>query len=283
MVRLEGRQEKIRKVRTGVICSSGIGISRLMSSKLEKLFQGRMQLTAYGKHDITPYILSRTDFFISSIPMEPLDVPVVPVNPLLSDADIENIGRMVSKYERLPQKQKETDEFSMQLEEINMVASQINTLIKYMDFFRVDSRISFGELLIAVSEKMSPYSDRQELIREDILRREQIASQIFAEFGFALLHARTKGVVRPEFSICMTKDLGPFLNPYLKGIQVVFIMLAPVDNSMAGNDMMGYISSMLIEEYEFMDIVLTGDKEGMRQMLSKNLKKYFNQYLARLS
>ena len=60
-------------------------------------------------------------------------------------------------------------------------------------------------------------------------------------------------------------------------------MLAPVDNSMAGNDMMGYISSMLIEEYEFMDIVLTGDKEGMRQMLSKNLKKYFNQYLARLS
>ena len=254
-----------------------------MSSKLEKLFQGRMQLTAYGKHDITPYILSRTDFFISSIPMEPLDVPVVPVNPLLSDADIENIGRMVSKYERLPQKQKETDEFSMQLEEINMVASQINTLIKYMDFFRVDSRISFGELLIAVSEKMSPYSDRQELIREDILRREQIASQIFAEFGFALLHARTKGVVRPEFSICMTKDLGPFLNPYLKGIQVVFIMLAPVDNSMAGNDMMGYISSMLIEEYEFMDIVLTGDKEGMRQMLSKNLKKYFNQYLARLS
>ena len=182
-----------------------------------------------------------------------------------------------------PQKQKETDEFSMQLEEINMVASQINTLIKYMDFFRVDSRISFGELLIAVSEKMSPYSDRQELIREDILRREQIASQIFAEFGFALLHARTKGVVRPEFSICMTKDLGPFLNPYLKGIQVVFIMLAPVDNSMAGNDMMGYISSMLIEEYEFMDIVLTGDKEGMRQMLSKNLKKYFNQYLARLS
>ncbi len=38
-------------------------------------------------------------------------------------------------------------------------------------------------------------------------------------------------------------------------------MLAPVDNSMAGNDMMGYISSMLIEEYEFMDIVLTGDEE----------------------
>lgn len=281
MVRMEGRQEKIRKVQAGVICSSGIGISRLMSSKLEKLFHGRMQLTAYGKHDLTPYIMSRTDFFISSIPVNQMDVPVIFVNPLLSDEDVEQIRHMVGKYERMPQKQKESDEFSMQLEEINLVAAQINTLIKYMDFFRVDARISFGELLIAVGEKMSPYSDRQEMIRDDILRREQIASQIFAEFGFALLHARTKGVVRPEFSICMTKDLGPFENPYMKGIRIVFIMLAPAEgNIKAGNDIMGYISSMLIEDYEFMDVVQKGNKEEIRDMLSKNLKKFFNQYIS---
>ena len=225
----EGRKEKIRKVQAGVICSSGIGISRLMSSKLEKLFHGRMEITAYGKHDITPYIMSRTDFFISSIPMEQTDIPIIFVNPLLNDEDVEQIRHMIRKYERMPKKQKEVDEFSMQLEEINLVASQINTVIKYMDLFRVDNQISFGELLIAIGEKMSPYSDCQEMIREDIIRREQIASQVFAEFGFALFHARTKGVARPAFSICMTKDLGPFANAYFKGIRIVFVMLAPVD------------------------------------------------------
>lgn len=280
MVRLEGRQEKIRKVQAGVVCSSGIGISRLMSSKLEKLFHGRMEITAYGKHDITPYIMSRTDFFISSIPMEQLDIPTVFVNPLLNEDDIENIRQMIRKYERLPKKQKEADEFSMQLEEINFVASQIHTVIQYMDFFRVDNQISFGELLIAIGEKMSPYSDCQEMIREDILKREQIASQVFAEFGFALFHARTKGVTRPAFSVCMTKDLGAFADAYFKGIRIVFIMLAPIDDHMKINgDIMGYISSMLIEDYEFMDVVVQGDKEEIRGALSRNLKKYFNKYI----
>ena len=172
----------------------------------------------------------------------------------------------------------------MQLEEINLVASQINTVIKYMDFFRVDNRISFGELLIAIGEKMSPYSDCQEMIRDDLLRREQIASQVFAEFGFALFHARTKGVTRPAFSICMTKNLAPFSDPYFKGIRIVFIMLAPVDdNAKINGDIMGYISSMLIEEYEFLDIVQKGEQEEIKNALSRNLKKYFNRYIGGFS
>lgn len=162
--------------------------------------------------------------------------------------------------------------------------AQINTVIKYMDFFKVENRITFEELLIAIAERMSPYSDRREMIREDILRREKIATQVFAEFGFALLHTRTKGVVRPCFSVCMTRDLEEFLDPYFKEIRVVFVMLVPVDEKAAvNNEIMGYVSSMLIEDMEFMVTVLTGDKEEIRSFLSRSLKKYFQKYLAGLS
>lgn len=284
IVRLEGRNEQIRKVHVGVICSSGIGISRLMSSKLENVFKDRMELTAYGKNDITPYVAGKTDFFISSIPMEQPDAPVIFVNPLLNDEDMDKIRRMLYQYERLPEKHKETNEFTTQLEEINLIAAQINTVIKYMEFFKVDNQITFDELLVAIGEKLSPYSDRQEMIREDIMKREQISSQIFAEFGFALLHTRTKGVIRPSFNICMTKDLGPFQNPYFKGISIVFIMLVPVDaNLRVNNDILGYISSILIEEYEFLDTVLLGQKQPIQDALSKYLKKYFNKYLSNLT
>ncbi len=191
---------------------------------------------------------------------------------------------MVYKYERMPGKQEEADEFIVQLEEINLVAAQINTVIKYMDFFKVDNRITFEELLIAVGERMSPYSDRREMIREDILRRERISTQVFAEFGFALLHTRTKGVIRPAFSVCMTRDLQAFLDPYFKGIAVVFVMLVPMDDKISvNNEILGHISSMLIEEIEFMDVVAGGDKEEIRSYLSKSLKKYFKKYLWGLS
>ena len=173
---------------------------------------------------------------------------------------------------------------SVQLEQINLIAAQINTVIKYMDLFKVDPAITFEELLIAIGEKSSPYSDRQEMIREDLLRREQISTQIFAELGFALLHTRTQGVIRPGFSICMTKDLGAFLDPYFKGITKVFIMLAPIDDHLqVNNDILGYISGMLIEEYEFIDTVARGDKEEIRDALSRYLKKYFNQCLTSIS
>lgn len=284
MVRLEGKREQIRKVHVGVVCSSGIGISRLMSSKLEKAFKDRIELTTYGKNDITPYIAGKTDFFVSSIPIDRQPVPVIYVNPLLNEENMEEIRRMTYQYERIPRKQKESDEFSVQLERINLIAAQINTVIKYMDFFKVDSAITFEELLIAVGEKFSPYSDRQEMIREDLLKREQISTQIFAEFGFALLHTRTKGVTRPGFSICMTKDLGAFLDPYFKEITTVYIMLAPVDeHAKVNNDILGYVSSMLVEELEFTDTVARGDKEEIRDVLSRYLKKYFNKCLTSIS
>lgn len=107
MVRLEGKREQIRKVHVGVVCSSGIGISRLMCSKLEKVFKDRMELTAYGKNDITPYIAGKTDFFVSSIPMDRQPVPVIYVNPLLNEENMEEIRRMIYQYERIPKKQKE--------------------------------------------------------------------------------------------------------------------------------------------------------------------------------
>lgn len=284
LVRLEERKEKIRKVQVGVVCSSGIGISRLMSSKLEKLFRDRVVITTYGKNDITPFVASRVDFFITSISLEQAQIPVLEVNPLLNEEDIQRIRHMVYKYERMPGKQEEADEFTVQLEEINLVAAQINTVIKYMDFFKVDNRITFEELLIAIGERMSPYSDRREMIREDILRRERISTQVFAEFGFALLHTRTKGVIRPAFSVCMTRDLQAFLDPYFKGIAVVFVMLVPMDDKISvNNEILGHISSMLIEEIEFMDVVAGGDKEEIRSYLSKSLKKYFKKYLWGLS
>ena len=230
---------------------------------------------------MTSYVDGKTDFFISSISMEHTESPAIFVNPLLSESDMEEIRRMIYQYERIPEKHKEVNEFTAQLEEINIMAAQINAVIKYMEFFKVDNRISFEELLIAIGEKLSPYSDRREMIREDLMKRERLASQVFAEFGFALLHTRTRGVIRPLFAVCMTKDKGPFEDPYFKGISIVIVMLVPIDENLkVNNQILGYISSMLIEEYEFMDTLLRGNKEEIRTDLSRYLKKYFAKYLS---
>lgn len=283
LVRMEGQSANIRQVTVGVVCASGIGISRLMSSKLEKTFKDRIVLSTYGKNDVTPYIASKTDFFVTSIPLEQDDICVIQVNPLLNESDMEEIRKKVYHYEREPSKQREETTFPNQLDTISLIASQIKAIIKYMGFFKVENAISFEELVIAIGEQLSPYADRRELIKEDILKRERLGTQIFAEFGFALLHTRTKGVTRPSFTVCMTKDLSSFTDPYFKGISVVLVMLLPIDQYLKENSaILGYISSTLIEDYALLETISRGDKEEIRSILSDQLSKYFRQYLGNI-
>lgn len=163
------------------------------------------------------------------------------------------------------------------------MAAQIKLLLKYMGFFKVNGEVSFDRLLVMIGEEISPYSDRREMIREALQRREEISSQIFAEFSFALLHTRTKGVVRPEFTVCVPHDRKPFKDPYFKGIWVVLVMLVPEDGNIPiNNEIMGYISSLLIEEMDFMEMLQNGEKEDIRNMLSMYLKKFFNQYISKM-
>lgn len=283
MVRMEGKQENLRRVRVGIVCASGIGISRLMLSKLDKMFKDRLWMETYGKNDITPYIISKTDFFISSISMKNVDADILWVNPLLNDEDIDKIGQKLYYYERLPRKEQEETLFSTELEQINLLAMQIKTIIRYLEVFKVSNDVTFGELVEAIARKMSPYGDRQAMIQADIEEREKIASQVFAEFGFALLHTRTKGVMRPSFSVCLTKDGKAFKDPYFKGISVVLVMLLPVDENIRINsDILGYISSSLIEDYDFLLTITGGDKPKIEEELSKQLRKYFNKYISQM-
>lgn len=283
MVRMEGKQENLRRVRVGIVCASGIGISRLMLSKLDKMFKDRLWMETYGKNDITPYIISKTDFFISSISLKNVDADVLWVNPLLNDEDIDKIGQKLYYYERLPRKEQEETLFSTELEQINLLAMQIKTIIRYLEVFKVSNDVSFGELVEAIARKMSPYGDRQAMIQADIEEREKIASQVFAEFGFALLHTRTKGVMRPSFSVCLTKDGKAFSDPYFKGISVVLVMLLPVDENIRINsDILGYISSSLIEDYDFLLTITSGDKSKIEEELSKQLRKYFNKCISQM-
>ncbi len=97
------------------------------------------------------------------------------------------------------------------------------------------------------------------------------------------MHTRTKGVTRPGFSVWLTKDKKAFHDPYFKGINVVFVMLLPVDDNIKINsEILGFISSSLIEDYDFLMDMAEGEKGIVEQSLSKQLRKFFNQYLNKL-
>ncbi len=282
-VRLENGKNIKRQVQLGIVCASGIGISRLMSSKIDNYFGSRVRITTYGKHDLSPYILEKVDFFVSSINLEEKDTDILYVNPLLPEKDMQTIEQKVAFYEHLPEKRQMEDPFTRQLEQVHYMAVQIKTVIKDLLVMKLDNYITFEEVLVAISEKLTPYSDSRRMIQEDIIKREKLSSQVYAPFGFALLHCRTKGVIKPSFSICLAKDLGKFYHSYFQEIDVIIVMLLPEDDHVEENGMiLGCLSSMLIEEENFLRTIRQGEKEEIRSLVSSYLKRFFNQYLNKM-
>lgn len=103
VIRLKGRWETVRQVHIGMVCASGIGISRLILSKLRYRFKERAEITAYGTYDLGPPVLQQLDFLVSTVPLtwgfETLEVGLLP-----GEEDMERIEKRVRFYEHTPKK-----------------------------------------------------------------------------------------------------------------------------------------------------------------------------------
>ena len=210
-----------------------------------------------------------------------MQTEVIMVAPLLLEEDMKKIQQKIFQYGTLPLKKEKMDnEFAKQLEEVSLMVSQIKGILSRCTCMRVEEHIEFEELVQAMAEKAASYPDYQYYIQRDVLKREKIATQIVADMGFALLHARTNGVLEPTILFCVTKDKTPFVNPYMQGIKAVIMMLMPRDKNVKQNgQILGFISSSLIEEEDFLTTIFSGEQEQIKHYLMKLLKAYFNQYL----
>ena len=282
LVRLENRKESKRKVHIGVVCASGIGISRLMVSKMNHHFLDRVEITAYGTYDLNPYALEQLDFLVSTLPIKEA-IEILFVSPLLTEEEMDRIERRVRFYERTPMRKKADNEFTRQLDQVNYVAVEVRSMIKEAGYMQLNPEIGFEELLIQCCRFLTPYSDQQLTILKDIKQREALGTQVFADFGFALLHTKTRGVKRPCFLVCQTEGNVPFTDPYFQEINAAVVMLMPDDEHLQENrEILGFLSETLVEEDEFLETVQNGGREEIQAALSKYLKKFFNQYLDRV-
>jgi activator of the mannose operon (transcriptional antiterminator) len=84
------------KIRVLLVCTTGLGLSQLMVSKLEGQFKNIEIVAAISAYDIEHYRNEDIDMILSTIEIEELDwVKTIVVNPIFSRKDIENITQEI--------------------------------------------------------------------------------------------------------------------------------------------------------------------------------------------
>ena len=275
VVRLEQNNLSKRTVYVGVVCASGIGISRFIKTKLEKVFGNRISIETYGKGDIDSNAIRKTDFFVSNINMEvPDGADIIFINPLITDSDIRNIDANIRRYEITPDKSEDRLDFYNQLDLIHNLTAHMKMILENFNIISISRDIDFEKYLDVLRDKLIDSDDNSEIILSDIIAREKIATQVFPEMGFALFHTKTSGTKHIRMSACIS-DSETFENEYFKGISCIITMLLPDDEHLNMNrKLLGFISEMLIEDPAFLEVLNSGDVSVGKDYLSKILKKY---------
>ncbi|MCI2771973.1 BglG family transcription antiterminator [Staphylococcus warneri] len=81
-----------------VVCSSGIGTSRLLATRLEQVFSEIERITQASVSDLNVLDLSSYDGIISTVNLD-IDRPFLTVNPLLPDSDIGYVSSFLNTKE----------------------------------------------------------------------------------------------------------------------------------------------------------------------------------------
>lgn len=271
-----------RKVNIGIVCASGFGVARLMMTRLKDKLGDKAILKSYGKGEINQYVITGTDFFVSTMNLDQFPVDYLQVSPLIPPKDLYKIEYKLEDYSHIRRDTTETP-FNRRLDEAYLLIREIKSIIRRYKRMETSETIKFRELLQFMTMQVTDSLHAAAALRDGIEERERLNSQIFPELGIALLHCRTGAVREPVFISCTPRGSGDFKDPYFKGIRVALLMAMPIDDDRQIHaEVLGSISGAMVTNPYFLEMIKTGREDEIRAELAKELKCFFFDYLDRV-
>lgn len=280
---LEKRNTTARRVyRVMISCTTGIGTSGLLAAKVEKEYDNIQVVDVISSLHIKENELrdKQIDFIIATVPVETVSIPVVVVNPLLFEKDKRLIAGLIEDLKSKPAA------YSKQQNKAKDLKEKLSTLKLYTDgilqvlnnFFIYDYKEarSINELIKKISCKLGDSSEAADQILRDLLAREEKGSTVLTGYNSVLLHCRTSGVKELHFGAVRIKSQLDVLNAdeEKEQIKLAIIMLVPENSHKMHLEIMGYISTKLIEEPEF----LKGLAEDTEEAIYSNLNEFLDEF-----
>ena len=278
-----GKETGRRIYKVAVACASGIGTSRLLAAKIEKEYDNIKVAEVIPTLHIYEKLLTekKIDFIISTVPVKDCPIPVVQVNPLLFPKDMEKIEELIKNLKHTPVNYSTVD-----IKQLNLT-EKLSKLMVYMDgilqvlnnffLYEYEKVHSILELIEQVSSKLSLNEEEKKAIELSLKEREEKGSTVLTGLKGVLLHCRTSGVKQLYFGIVRIKEGLYHINAEeeKEKIEFAIIMLAPENCDKAYIEVMGYISTMIIEKPEFLEALQSALKEDIYVKLNNILDEFY--------
>ena len=243
-----------------IACSTGIGSSKLLESRVRKLYKNIEISSVRSTLHIEDVIKRENiDFVISTVSLNQEVAPTVVVSPLLLDEDSSKIEQLMSRIQPKQIKRSSHQGFGMveKLARLSKFSSAGESILN--NYFYENSDAKSDEALINAAARYIKSTDTSLLVK-DFHKRESLGRTSICDGKGTLLHCRSRAVQSPQFGFIKTLEENI-------GFSFTVVMVTPEKADAISRGILGTLTQKLVELDEWLVSITSGDFEKAYKIL----------------
>ncbi|KZE70911.1 transcriptional antiterminator [Paenibacillus jamilae] len=282
---LERLRQLQREVRAIVVCTSGIGSSRLLATRLAKELPQIKIVDRASWYEATRIPKEDYDLIISTVelPLEP--DRYLKISPLLTQEESDRLRHFIqhitlNQLNDHPQEQAVQSGQGMEwltglrksLEEIVHIVQQFQVYPLENQGMDMSATIEAICMLEAVRGNVAEPS----VVAEQLIERERQGSQVISDTSVALIHTRSPYVRQPSLTLYRLAE--PLLADVDEQVECVLLMLGPRELPKESLEVLSEISALLLQE-DMITLLEHGSRDQIANYISSELAEFFHSKL----
>lgn len=252
---LERLRQRSARVRALLVCTSGIGSTRLLAARIEKEVP-EIELL----HHISWYEASRVPRSDYDLVISTVDLPLgadqyIKLSPLLTAAEVEKLRRFIGRFgarTKEPQAAREGPGAD-RLEQMSMIGQELQIASRLIETFHIEAIPAeswpLPRLVAHMCERIGLRHGIRRIgpIAERLLMREKRGSQVLGDTGLALFHTRHEAVVHPVVGLFRLGAPARWAESGWREVRQILLMLGPEELDSPTQEILSAFSAMLLE------------------------------------
>ncbi|MGP4078896.1 BglG family transcription antiterminator [Pseudalkalibacillus sp. R45] len=288
--------EGSRGLKVLVVCSSGIGTSKILAAKLTRNFKDIEEIEHRSLFELDELDPIQYDLIVSTIALSEID-QYIQVNPMLPTFDVHKIEHVLRKkritdsikVNHLNQVNSSLSDQS--LKEIRGSVEAIHKYVEVVDQLLTTMKVThhdtgtYEKVLKQTCQSFEAegYISDGHSVMEALLKREKIGGLGITGTNLALFHARHGQIRQPIFTVQILPEpitvQGMDQTPM--EIHTILLMLAPVDIHREGLEVLSFLSSLIVERSECVEILQSKKAEKIDRYVANQLHRFLEGKLSK--
>ncbi|MDR6718558.1 BglG family transcription antiterminator [Paenibacillus sp. 2003] len=272
-----------REIRAIIVCTSGIGSSRMLSSRLSKEIPEIRIMDSVSWYEAARIPTDQYDLVLSTVDLPMDEHQYYKVSPLLTAEESERLRHFIrtTTLQRQHHKPHETEVQTTSRysdpDGMEAILVEIVRIIGKFQVYPLDNQdIGFYKTVYAMCNVLheSGVLKEPEEVAKRLEAREAVGSQKIPDTRLALFHTRSEGIYRPSISLFQLTE------PLLRtpddpaGVTHVLLMLGPRELSKESLEVLSEISALLLQE-EMITLLEKGIRDELIHYLSQELVGFY--------